>query len=484
MEERLQDYLCSNKMKTRRIYKSKQKGSKTRIQKAGAMPTFSGLRILASGMEGIAYKTPNSKVLKIPKSGNLNPQEIIVQQKLASLGLPYFPTLYESNHLQNNRSYKNISEMYFNKKETYTFGTDTGPYTYKYVLMEYIEGTDIHTYIYNKYSTLFFRTPYLRTINTPDEQITPSKEIFNTLKKEFINIFSKILFALYIAQKVFNYRHNDLHTGNCIIKPDGTPVIIDFGFNRIATNSKKNLKYSTSSDIDTFISYSLAAGLYDFNFYRFIQNLHDITFAKFQNDIGLTTIEKRVEDLLQVKYNSKFIFNYETSFNLLNIPNALIQHGKQLIEHRNAIPNTEETYLQEKTNALQMILFRIKKMGGEITDDLIQSIKDYVEKHYDPLTNDDITVTDKYMKSYLNNNKNNNPEFINPTPLEKLPDSFGTQPINSFKTKEKIKLNYKNKYSWMNLLPPPQNLSFTKTGLKQDIYSLNNPYHNIAAEYR
>lgn len=80
--------------------------------------------------------------------------------------------------------------------------------TCSYVVMEFIEGQTL--------------TQYLKTASVTD------------LRK----IYLTILRALYQAHITIDFTHYDLHTSNVIVKPDGTPVIIDYGASHMKYEGK------------------------------------------------------------------------------------------------------------------------------------------------------------------------------------------------------------------------------------------------------
>lgn len=103
----------------------------------------------------------------------------------------------------------------------------------------------------NKTSTLFplcdfVIYEYVPGISFRDYLITASEQ-------QVKEVLKKIFSALYYAYSKIGFLHNDLHTSNIIIKPDGTPVIIDYG------NSRFNFPntYQWRNDIYTLLSFTI-----------------------------------------------------------------------------------------------------------------------------------------------------------------------------------------------------------------------------------
>lgn len=91
-----------------------------------------------------------------------------------------------------------------------------------YVIYEYAPGMSFHDYL-----------------------ITQSEE---SVKIVLRDIFS----ALYYAYSKINFVHEDLHTNNIIIKPNGTPVIIDYGMSHFGDS-----KETWHTDVYSLLSYTI-----------------------------------------------------------------------------------------------------------------------------------------------------------------------------------------------------------------------------------
>lgn len=334
-------------------------------------PKFRNLQYIASGAEGNTYKTANGKALKLTKTGKFGEHEVRIQERLATLGLPYFPTLYESDAIQNTMSYINYAAK--NKTTLKEFGKGTGPYRYEYVVMEYIHGKPIFDYIQEKYN---------------------AEATTELIRNELLSIFSKITFALYIAFEVFNYHHNDFHAKNCLIKPDGTPVIIDFGMNTMTTNSKKYLGSGTGEDLREYILHAIDPDNYS---NPTIQSIMRTLKPIFRETVGRGsqfTIEKTVEGLVKIKTGSYMPFEYRTSFSELRIPTALIERGERMIQARAPIPNTEETHREIKITALNKVLFSLNDFGVGTTENTPRYLAQVIDRVYDPHTDNAESLVD------------------------------------------------------------------------------------------
>ena len=91
-----------------------------------------------------------------------------------------------------------------------------------YVIYEYVPGMSFHDYLITQPETF--------------------------VKIVLRNIFS----TLYYAYSKINFVHEDLHTNNIIIKPNGTPVIIDYGLSHFGNN-----KETWHTDVYSLLSYTI-----------------------------------------------------------------------------------------------------------------------------------------------------------------------------------------------------------------------------------
>jgi serine/threonine protein kinase len=201
-----------------------RKKARTITMKMKGGKKFEGVSRISSGAEGVAYLTADKKLLKVMKRGINITDEINLHKKLNELRLPYFPKFLGSGRA--------VSRNEINLSNTTLSGlfNNTGNYPYTYVLMEFVEGgKEFPKYLSDKIEEII-----------PGKTRPLTAEELEIVVNIVLNIFTKMTFALYVADKVFNYRHNDLNDRNCLIRPNGDPVIIDFGSNRFQYNNIRN----------------------------------------------------------------------------------------------------------------------------------------------------------------------------------------------------------------------------------------------------
>ena len=304
---------------------------------------FRDLRYLRSGENGNAYLMGNSKLLKLPRTGKLNPKEVFIHDALARLGLPYFPKLYEHGKVLTGMAYNNYKNL--NKSTITSFGRGVGPYPYDFIVMEYIEGgMPIQDYIQTKYGGLF-----------ADGRV-PTIEEKQDILNDFIAIFAKIGFALYVAWKVTNFQHTDLHDKNFLVKPDGTPVILDYGRSKLFTNEGRMYKMQKEgTDLGTAMWESLDSDNYTIpGLKTFIQNLKNLVFTEIGVEKASDSIGETIQKLIQLKTGLRQPFSYAASFQTLGVPDDIIARGQALIENRQAVVRTAEKNEINTINAATM----------------------------------------------------------------------------------------------------------------------------------
>ena len=197
---------------TRRARRYQNRKTRKNKQRGGANK-FTGLTYISSGSEGVVYRTSDGRALKIQKSGKINEREIIAQEKLTEIDIPYFPKIYEKDICISSIDFSTV-----NKQELTEFCDGTGPYQYDYVVMELINGKEYPQYLLRK----------LIDMGAWERKILSDEEIA-LIANEYISILCRLAFAFYCADKKIFFRHNDFDYKNSLIKSDGTPIIIDFG---------------------------------------------------------------------------------------------------------------------------------------------------------------------------------------------------------------------------------------------------------------
>jgi hypothetical protein len=231
--------------------------------------------------------------------------------------------------------------------------------------MDYVKSKQFPDYLEDKIRYLL---PLLDRPLTESELTTIINSILKTL--------GQICFALYIADKVFNYRHRDFNYRNCVIKPDGTPVIVDFGSNKFFSNNniarrtanqnnsgKNFVKYK--NDIFDPMQYIEAIQPY----IRQIRNSEKLSNlinyrTKTQENIQpivLTKISTLIESALTNTPEAEF--DYQRTFRTLGVPQQYIDVGAQKIRDRVVIVSQE--------NNLESQMDVLRQMG--FSNDLIRS---------------------------------------------------------------------------------------------------------------
>ena len=219
------------------VFTRKRKNQKRKTRKhrqRGGANKFTGLTYISSGSEGVVYRTSNGRALKIQKSGKINEREIIAQEKLTEIDIPYFPKLYEKDICISSIDFSTV-----NKQELTEFCDGTGPYQYDYVVMELINGKEYPQYLLRK----------LIDMGAWERKILSDEEIA-LIANEYISILCRLAFAFYCADRKMYFRHNDFDYKNSLIKSDGTPIIIDFG--SASFIGSDNFDSNTSSGKDMF----------------------------------------------------------------------------------------------------------------------------------------------------------------------------------------------------------------------------------------
>jgi serine/threonine protein kinase len=328
-----------------RSERERNRSRRRREEKAGLMK-FRDLRYLRSGENGNAYLMGNSKLLKLPRTGKLNPKEAMIHDALARLGLPYFPKLYEYGQVLTTMPYNDYRSL--NKSTINSFGRGIGPYPYDFIVMEYIQGgMPIQDYIQTKYGGLFVdgREP------TEEEKIR--------MMNDYVTIFGKIAFALYISWNVTNFLHTDLHEKNFLVKPDGTPIILDYGRSKVFTNQGKH-RYRTQTlgtDLGSAIWYSLDSDNYTIPGLKlFVKNLKKVLFTDLRVGRTADSFEDTINKLVKLKTGMQQPFTYATSFQTLGVPDDIIVRGKTLLDNRQEVVRTAEKNAINTSNATTFYL--------------------------------------------------------------------------------------------------------------------------------
>ena len=222
------------------VFTRKRKNQKRKTRKhrqRGGANKFTGLSYISSGSEGVVYRTSNGRALKIQKSGKINEREIIAQEKLTEIDIPYFPKLYEKDICISSIDFSTV-----NKQELTEFCDGTGPYQYDYVVMELINGKEYPQYLLRK----------LIDMGAWERKILSDEEIA-LIANEYISILCRLAFAFYCADRKMYFRHNDFDYKNSLIKSDGTPIIIDFGSASFIGSDNFDSNTSSGKDMLGFI---------------------------------------------------------------------------------------------------------------------------------------------------------------------------------------------------------------------------------------
>lgn len=283
---------------------------------------FNGVRRISSGAEGVAYLTANNKILKVMKRGVNISDEIKLHKKLNELRLPYFPKFISSGRAVSK------DEINLTNNTLSSLFNNTGNYPYNYVIMEYVEGgKEFPKYLSDKIESMI-----------PGKTRPLTNEELNTLVNHILDIMSKMTFALYVADKVFNYRHNDLNERNCLIRPNGDPVIIDFGSNEFLYNNQRSNK-SGKNTLGYFTIITSKAYYKDSNMIPYINQIKQhpkirrfFELAPFNYETPIS-IEKIATSLLAVK-KDEGLFNYMQTFRGLGIDASQLARAGIKIKHR------------------------------------------------------------------------------------------------------------------------------------------------------
>ena len=341
-------------MNLRKTKKNKSNRKKTLKMKGG--DKFEGLRYISMGAQGATYLTPDNRVLKVIKAGTGVEEEVYIQGKLNELDLPYFPRLIASGEATSQRNFKLIGQNEWRELSSFFNNNNTprrGPHRGTYVVMEYVGGGKI----FPKY----FSDKIRSIVPGLDRPLT--EEEVSMLTNEFLDIFSKLSFALYVADKVFNYRHKDFHENNCLIKPNGDPVVIDFGGSRFYNNRTRNERNANSGhDLRTLLSTVSAIGNYDYDVQPYmgvvldtepLRQLTSLPFRSRWHHSNTTRIRLPIESIASrielIKTGEKQPFDYTRTFSNIGIDRSMIERAAEKIENRQVIVDPE--YGQAYTRA-------------------------------------------------------------------------------------------------------------------------------------
>lgn len=275
---------------------------------------YQNLTFLGEGAESVVYKTSDNKALKIMKKAEnfMSPTESAIITKIQELNLPNFPKYY---------LFGKCKSLVDPDKDTTEFciNDDEGK-EYQYIIMDTIEGEDMMTLFYKTFSRYFI-----------SEQIDFQSDDYNNTKEYYIifllKVCLKIVQVLKDANEKFGFRHNDFDYRNCMIKEDGTPIIIDFGSSSMNDHAAFQCK-----DIRAFVnsvvkgSYCNAKAVYEKVFPSdIIQNKKDLFISNCQliskdieNDNRITELWSKINGCLP--YNDITFDDLEKMFN-----NALVK---------------------------------------------------------------------------------------------------------------------------------------------------------------
>lgn len=163
--------------------------------------------IISSRQDKI-YKIDNdpTKITKIfAEDNDTTKKEVLITKSLSDLNLSYFPKFYGSDILNSKR----------------------------YIVIEKIKGKDYRTYVRDNY------------LSKTDMNV-------DNFVNWYLNFIKQIATALQIALKQICFTHEDFDTKNCMVRDDGTPVIIDFGVSQLGeSNCIKSAE--SCHDIASFI---------------------------------------------------------------------------------------------------------------------------------------------------------------------------------------------------------------------------------------
>lgn len=188
---------------------------------------YTNLQYLGQGAESIVYGMKDGFALKVIKdpSKRISDEERDIMQKLSDLKSPYFPQIKAFGNCKNNIQLDERTTRFCvvekEKEET----------DYQYIVMEIINGKDMMTIFYETFKD------YANNERLDLTNLEFARKI-NDFSNYFIEIIKKIVDGLILANKEYKFRHGDFDFRNCLIKEDGTPVIIDFGSSTIGDKSK------------------------------------------------------------------------------------------------------------------------------------------------------------------------------------------------------------------------------------------------------
>lgn len=160
---------------------------------------------------------------------------------------------------------KNFSKVLGANIRDSCYDYSTAPFC-DYVMYEYVEGESLKDYIIGH-----------------DDALIIMKIIYESIH------------ALYLAYEEIGFVHNDLHLNNIIIKPDTTPVFIDYGASQIRNDQQRcerDFKDCWKDDIHTLVK----------NILQEVSNLDDSNTKLKEIERDLQGGEDFMYDFLQEEY--------------------------------------------------------------------------------------------------------------------------------------------------------------------------------------
>ena len=182
---------------------------------------FNNLVYLGQGAESVVFKTEDGKAIKVIKNhaNRISATEQCIMQQLSALESSYFPKVYAIGLCKNDHP---VTE----DTKTFCVGSK-GAHEYQYILMDAVDGKDMMNIFYAKFKTHIQNV----AMDANDPDLVAEIEEFSAM---FIRVYAKLAEAFKLAHDGFGFRHGDFDYRNCVIKEDGTPVVVDFGASFLA----------------------------------------------------------------------------------------------------------------------------------------------------------------------------------------------------------------------------------------------------------
>lgn len=280
-------------------YKTKYLNLKINIQSGGV---YSNLKNIGAGTESTIFEMENGKILRIPNDRTIGVNERNIVVFLISNPLQYFPRFYEIGSCKNSKIVDSTLKEFCDGDPK-----ETSYYDYNYVIMDKINGKQM----YNIFLDIFK--------DDVKDKLIVNETKMNEFKKFYISVIKKIIQGFINAKNKMNgFYHTDFGVCNCLITPDGDPVIIDFG--RSLMGKKLKIIDKKCRDISEYhLTFTIGLWVRDFRSFSVedLYNMKSIT-HEFKSQVKNNVLEllEIFREIPEIKLLTELIDSDRTSSEL------------------------------------------------------------------------------------------------------------------------------------------------------------------------